>query len=365
MTEDFIHQYLKQYRPFKPYWNYEDGCILLGCEALYRAAGDPCCAEFILQYLSPRISADGEIADYPAALCSLDSFNASKALFFAWEQTGETRFRLAIDRQAEQLRKHPRTESGLCWHKGIYPHQVWLDGSFMAAPFLAAYAKLTGHTAIYPELLQYFRYLREVLRDPETGLYFHGVDESRTQEWADPQTGRSSAFWLRGLGWLLAALTDTADLLPDQQTAMRKELSDMLKEAVTALLRYQAQDGLFYQVIDRADAPGNYTETSGSLMAAYSMLRGAGTGLLPASFCGRGLAVLNAVKAEKLRKTENGTELTDICASAGLGGEPYRSGNCAYYLSEPVVANDPKGIGFLMCAEAAAAAYRRPDGVQP
>ena len=40
MNEDFYHQYLAQYRPFKPYWNYEDGCVLLGCLRMFRATGE-------------------------------------------------------------------------------------------------------------------------------------------------------------------------------------------------------------------------------------------------------------------------------------------------------------------------------------
>jgi unsaturated rhamnogalacturonyl hydrolase len=34
----------------------------------------------------------------------------------------------------------------------------------------------------------------------------------------------------------------------------------------------------------------------------------------------------------------------------GLGGDPYRSGTFAYYVSEPVVSNDPKGVGAFLLA---------------
>lgn len=228
----------------------------------------------------------------------------------------------------------------------------------MAAPFFTAYADMTGDESMFSEVQHCYRYIRKHLRDSETGLYRHGLDESKMQAWADKETGCSAAFWLRGMGWLLAALTDTAVLQPEKQANMKKELTDMLKEAVAALLRYQAEDGLFYQVIDCPDAAGNYTETSGSLMAAYSMIRGAGTGLLDAPFYEIGCSILGNVKSQKMWDTEEGIMLTDICASAGLGGTPYRDGSCAYYLSEPVAENDPKGIGFLMRAEAAAFLYR-------
>ena len=43
--------------------------------------------------------------------------------------------------------------------------------------------------------------------------------------------------------------------------------------------------------------------------------------------------------------------LTQICSVGGLGGPQKRNGTFAYYMSEPVVANDLKGIGaFLMAS---------------
>ena len=43
--------------------------------------------------------------------------------------------------------------------------------------------------------------------------------------------------------------------------------------------------------------------------------------------------------------------LTDICSVAGLGGKPYRDGSYEYYLSEPIVKNDLKGVGpFIMAS---------------
>ena len=33
---------------------------------------------------------------------------------------------------------------------------------------------------------------------------------------------------------------------------------------------------------------------------------------------------------------------------SGLGGNPYRDGSFEYYMSEPVIVNDPKGIGAFI-----------------
>ena len=43
--------------------------------------------------------------------------------------------------------------------------------------------------------------------------------------------------------------------------------------------------------------------------------------------------------------------LTGTVSVSGLGGDPYRDGSFEYYMKEPVVVNDPKGLGaFILCA---------------
>ncbi|MGG2479199.1 glycoside hydrolase family 88 protein, partial [Rhizobium sp. BR5] len=42
----------------------------------------------------------------------------------------------------------------------------------------------------------------------------HGYDESRSQRWADPLSGKSPAIWARAVGWLAMALVDALVILP-------------------------------------------------------------------------------------------------------------------------------------------------------
>lgn len=353
MTDVFFAQYLQHYQPFKQYWNYEDGCVLLGCRRLYEATGSKPYAQFVLDYLSGRVTADGQITTYLTAQHCLDSFNCGKALFLADALTHDPRWKKAIRWQAARIAEHPRTkDSGLCWHKQIYPEQVWIDGVYMTAPFFAEYAEMRGETAVYPEIARWFRYLRQRLFVPQTGLYLHAVDEARVQPWADPETGLSRTHWLRGEGWLLMALADVLALLPPAQEALREQLTAQLREAADGILQYRTENGLLCQVIDRPALPGNYEETSGSLMTAYALMCGA----LPAEYAEAGLQMLEAVKRHALTESGGGLHLTGICGAAGLGSG--RDGSAEYYLSEPVVADDPKGVGALMLAEAAAMTLR-------
>ncbi len=353
MLDRFFRSYLEQYQPYKSYWNYEDGCVLTACQRIYEASGEAYYADFVLRYLSQRVKEDGSIPSYLTEQFCLDSYNCSKALFFASRLTHEPRYALALDRQMEHYRLHPRTENGFCWHKGMYPNQIWLDGLYMLLPFLAEYAIWKPMPSLYAEILECFSFVRQQLRIPETGLYRHGWDATRTQHWADPESGLSASHWLRGQGWLLMALTDTLALLPPTEQALYDILSAMLQEAVDALLPYHTKDGLFFQVIDQIEAEGNYTETSGNAMLAYAMLRGGILGVLPQTAIHHGKQILDSLCHQKLMVQEGQLVLTDICACAGLGGATKRDGSCAYYLSEPRVQNDPKGIGALIMSYAA------------
>ncbi len=65
-----------------------------------------------------------------------------------------------------------------------------------------------------------------------------------------------------------------------------------------------------------------------------------------------GLSAYNSVVNEFIRYNDNGTiSITDVCAVAGLGGNPYRDGTYEYYISEPRRADDPKAVGpFIMAS---------------
>lgn len=355
MLEGFFQSYLAAYQPFKSYWNYEDGCVLQGCRAMYTVTGAACYRDFIIHYLEGRVLPDGRIPSFLQARYCLDSFQCSKALFFAAVNTTDEKYVKALEHHLEYLRQHPRTQSGLLWHKGIYPHQVWLDGMYMLMPFLAEYAVCSAKDAAYctMEIRRAFAFVHQNMRDEKTGLYRHGMDEARVQSWADPVTGLSASCWLRGTGWLLMALVDCIALLADVDTDVRHELIPMLRQLVQALLPYRSKSGLFYHVVHELALKGNYTETSGNAMIAYALLKGGIMGVLSAEQAEIGAQMLECICKQKFVQQKSGLALVDICRSAGLGGATHRDGSSAYYCSEPRVQNDPKGVGALMMAHAA------------
>ena len=344
----WFKEYLAKYTPYKTYWNYEDGCVLKAAADLYKATGDEVFRKFVLDYVSTYVTEDGSIPNYEMRQYNSDSINAGKVLFFALEQTGEERYRKAIEFHMQRLREHPRCACGSFWHKQLYPNQVWLDGLYMVEPFYMAYEMKFGGMEKTADVVQQFKNVRQHLWNADKGLNYHAWDESKCMFWADKETGLSANFWLRSTGWYLMALVDTIGECREELYEHYRALVDIFRESLRGVLQYQAPDGLFFQVIDHPEADGNYTETSGSAMIAYALLKGVRLGILdPEKYLPIGKRVFEVLVQTKL--TDEG--LTDICWVAGLGPEknPNRDGSVAYYLSEPKKTNDAKGVGpFIM-----------------
>lgn len=354
--EQYIKKVVTSVKMRQDRWNYDDGCVLLGAVKLYEAYGREELSDFVIRYLDGYVCGDGTIKHYNPEDYNLDNVAPGRALIFAYEITGNEKFRLACERLYTQLMNQPRTAAGNFWHKKIYPNQVWLDGLFMAQPFYAQYETKFGTKEHYKDIVSQFVNVRRFLYSEEKGLYCHGYDESRSIFWADPITGCSASFWLRSQGWYLMALLETALLMPEADNGYRSTLRELLEEAVKGVLTCQDQEtGLFYQITDRPELAGNYLETSGSLMIAAAILGGCKSGMLSEEiYRTSGERIMDGIISYKLVKNgDNELILKDVCEVAGLGPNPgRRDGSPEYYLSEPVVCDDKKAAGALMTAAA-------------
>ncbi|AMY71087.1 glycoside hydrolase family 88/105 protein [Frigidibacter mobilis] len=343
----YADAYARDYAPYKGgAWCYEDGCLYRGLVLLHQATGQVRWLDHLLRLTRPQITADGALAGYDPQEFNIDNILAGRCLFHLHRQTGDARYLVAAERLAAQLARHPRTAAGNYWHKAIYPDQVWLDGLYMGLPFQIEWGQQTGDTALVEDAVAQMLGALDLARMP-SGLYAHGYDATRRQAWANPVTGQSPALWSRALGWLAMALADSCDLLgAEAPPALAAALADLLNR----MEPLATANHLWLQVPDQPDLPGNYEESSASAMFAYAGLVAARLGIADRV----GPATLDALQGRLQFDPKAGRHrLPGICAVAGLGGNgPRRDGTPAYYVSEPVVSDDPKGSGPLLMGAA-------------
>ncbi len=360
-------------RPGAPLvWAYELGTLLRGMDSVWLSTADPRYFNYIKSSVDALVASDGSIPTLKPEEHQLDNILLGRQLLLLYGVTRDQRYLIAAAFLYDQLAHQPRNPSGGFWHKQRYPNQMWLDGLYMAEPFRAQYASISHHPEDFADITHQFALMEQHARDPRTGLLDHGWDESKKERWASKETGDSSQFWARGMGWYIMALVDTLDYFPANDPG-RQQLLAMLHRAAAAIARYQDPGtGLWYDVMNKPHEKGNYLESSAACMFVYALAKGVRRGYLPASYLSnaqRGyksiLAHFVKVGAPNDRSSSLGQKvdgddvsLTDTVKASGLGGDPYRDGTYAYYTGEKIGTNDAKGVGaFLLASSEMETAY--------
>ncbi|MBE6195679.1 MAG: glycoside hydrolase family 88 protein [Rikenellaceae bacterium] len=339
-------------------WNYTTGLELLAIMDAAREHDRPDFYDYALGYYDTMIRPDGSILTYSKAKYNLDHICPGRPLFEIYARTGQKRFLRAMDTLYSQLKEQPRTPEGGYWHKQVYPNQMWMDGLYMAEPFHAEYLNrfvLTRSPELTKELqrkiVDQFTIIARYTYDPDTELFRHAWDSSHEMFWCDKQTGQSQHAWGRGLGWYTVALVETLELLGEGAEGA-DELKQLLGHIMKTLPRYaDPETGMWYQVLDCPGREGNYLEATCSIMFIYAQLKGARLGYLPEEEYVRGMKNYERFVERFVRENEDRTiSLIDCCAVGGLGGKQMRDGSFEYYLSEPIIENDCKGVGPFIWA---------------
>lgn len=335
-------------------WNYTTGLELLAIRDAGEAWKRPDFIAYADRYFDTIVQPDGSVLTYRKEKYNLDHICPGRALFGLYTRTKEPRYRQVLDTLYSQLRAQPRNFDGGFWHKQIYPHQMWLDGLYMAEPFYAEYAmkNLTGAALddAVADIVNQFVVVGKHTWDPATGLYRHAYDDSREMFWCDSITGQSAHAWCRAMGWYAMAIVETMQYLG--KTDATRPMLAILERIYDVLPKYaDPETGMWYQVLDQPGREGNYLESTGSVMFVYAQLKAVRLGYLPETMRKKALHRYEQFVDRFVRENADGTiSLTDCCAVAGLGGKQMRSGTFEYYISEPVIENDCKGVGPFIWA---------------
>ena len=194
-------------------------------------------------------------------------------LYNLFDETGDEKYKKAIETISQSMYFWPVNDYGGYWHMMDQCNQMWLDGLYMAAPLSVMYSQRFGDNRLAERALRQAIIMAENMKDSETGLYYHGWDPSKCACWADKKTGLSAHFWGRAVGWYAVAILDVLDFIP-QNHPQRERLKEIEADLLKALAKYQDEKtGMWFNVLDRTDCEKNWIESSCSNLFIYSTNR--------------------------------------------------------------------------------------------
>lgn len=338
-------------------WNYTTGLELLSFWDAAQMYDLEDVRQYVRDWADTMTTVSGDVHTYKRSNYNVDHICPARVFFDLDDAYGKEtpRYRNVVDMIREQIDSQPRTEGGEFWHKQIYPHQVWLDGLYMALPFYAEYTSRFSpqeqRDSLYADIVDQFIKAARNTYDAKTGLFRHAWDESRSMFWCDPQTGLSEHAWGRANGWVAASLVDVLDYIP-QDNPGRTQLIGLLNYFLEVLPKWaDPQTGMWYQVLDCPGREGNYLESTCSIMFTYAFLKGLRLGYIDQSHKEYVMGLYGKFIDTFIRENEDGSiSMTNCCSVGGLGGKQMRKGDYEYYLSEPIIENDCKGVGPFIWA---------------
>lgn len=329
--------------PPKPQFHYHQGVFLSGMQKTYRLCGEEKYNAYLKAYVDAYIDGEGNVLHCNSG--SMDDIMPGILLYDLYEQTGDPRYKKALDTLVGYIIDFRRNPEGGFWHKDVRPNQMWLDGLYMGGPICAQYGKVFNRPLCF-EVCAYQALLMEArTKDEKTGLLYHAYDQSHAMDWCDDK-GRSAEFWGRSIGWVPVAIEDELDFIPED-FAPRKEMIRMTTDLLKALIPYQDEKtGLWYQVVDKGDDPRNWLETSCSCLYVAALCKAVRKGYMDKAYLQFARKGYEGV-ISRLKWDEKGIIIDGVCIGTGVG-------DYEHYLARPTSANDLHGMGafILMCQEA-------------
>ncbi len=330
-------------------FTYQQAVLLRGFQEIYKITGNQKYKDYIVRWLDSTTYEDGTPHRDEGGFCSLETLDfrqPGSLCFDLYEETKDEKYMNCIRYLYSTMKNYPKTEDGGFFHETYRPHQMWLDGLYMAAANCIKYAVMMQDDELLDLAMNQAFIMYKNNRDAKTGLLRHAYDESRTAEWADPITGQSPHVWGCAAGWYATAIMEMYEALSDNYSQEKRvAFENLIKEYLLTVLKYQDPCGRWHQVLDVLDDESNWIDNSATFLILNALAKAITNGLLDVSYAENVLRGYRDVIESSVRIGRQGFDILDICAGCCIG--EYK-----YYLSKNRVVNDYHGTGtfLLMCA---------------
>lgn len=252
-----------------------------GIHRLYAATGDPQWQDCYRAWMDDALP-DFEGQD-PEAFHSSDSMSPSTLAAILSIEDPTADYGPILDAADLYLEGAPRLANGAIAHwghdnpYGFETDQVWIDSMFMFGAYLVRMFELTGEQAYLDAYLEQYQAFADLCRDPDDHLYRHAWDDSEQRNIPEGQV-----YWARGNAWVLVSSAELLALVGPGTEAWDSIHPLWVQQAQAFLDSQDEDDGLWHTVVNepQGDDPDNYTETSGSALIAYALVRGLEAGAI-------------------------------------------------------------------------------------
>lgn len=249
---------------------------------------------------------------------------------FYIRQTDEdvkSEIRYILERLAECVfTKIPRLEDDTFCRVDV----MWADDTYMSCPFLVRMGNLTGDSKYYDEVVKQLKNYTKRMFMEDAGIFAHiyYVYEKRNNR----------VPWGRGNSWVYLTFAEVLEHLPIDYPG-RHELEEIFTRAVNGLIRYQAPNGLWHQVLNMESS---YLETSCTAIFSMALEKAIKSGVLERK------TYLPVVKKAVNAIIENYVDefgnVHNICRGSGCCDD------ADYYAHLATVLNDAHGTGVVVSA---------------
>lgn len=326
--------------PPKGRFHYHQGVFLCGVEQTYLSTGKSCYSKYIKSWINLFLCDDGEIVRCNQRV--LDDKQPSNLLFRLFEEESEEKYELALRQVRESMTLWPVNRFGGFWHM-LYSNkknQMWLDGLYMIGEFLARYGAKFGDSSCFDAVILQAQLMWENMRDEKSGLLYHAWDPEKDAKWADKETGLSPHIWGRANGWYISALIIILNYIPLSRRE-RSMLIGYVREYIECLVRFQGDDGLWYQILDMPGAKGNWTETSCSALFLFAISNAVLSSLIDCDYMKYADKAYEGLVKRIVLHDDKTVTVPQICIGTGIG-------NFEYYAERPRSENDLHGVGAML-----------------
>ena len=215
------------------------------------------------------------------------------------------------------------------WAKKKYSWQtrLWIDDMFMITAVQAeAYLATGDRRYIDRAAAEMVLYLDELQRP--NGLFYH--------------TPSVPFYWGRGNGWMAVGMSELLRVLPGENPH-RTVIMQAYKKMMATLIQYQAEDGMWRQLIDD---PESWKETSCTGMFLYAFITGVKNGWLDEKTYG---AAARKGWLTLVTYINENDEIAEVCQGTGARND-YQ-----YYIDRERITGDMHGQApVVWCAYALA-----------